>query len=76
MAFTKDDREYIKDTVDTAIKPVKESVVRLEEQFDKHDDETKTISDTQQRMIGAWNIIKYSILPIVVGVAVWFFTKA
>ena len=79
MAFTKDDREYIKDTVETAIKPVKESIVRLEDQFDKHDDETKDINDVQQRMLGAWNLCKYAIIPVaavIIGAVIaWFLMK-
>ena len=79
MAFTKDDREYIKDTVDTAIVPVKESIVRLQDQFDDHDDETKEINNKQQQMMGAWATVKYMILPVVFlvigGIVTWFLMK-
>ena len=71
MAFSKDDKDYLA----LLIKPLTDGLSLLNTQMKAHDNETKTISDTQQRMIGAWNIIKYAIIPIVVGVAVWFFTK-
>ena len=79
MALTKDDRGYIKDSMEAAIKPVKESIVRLEDQFDKHDDETKEINDVQQRMLGAWNLCKYAIIPVaavIIGAVIaWLLMK-
>ena len=75
MAFSKDDKDYLK----LMIKPLVDGIALLNKQMTAHDDETKTINDEQQRMIGAWNIVKYAILPVVTGiiggVGVWIFTR-
>ena len=75
MAFTKDDREYIKGTIDDAITPVKDGLVRLEKQFDDHDKETVDIKTTQDKMLGAWNLCKYAIIPVAVALITWYITK-
>ena len=75
MAFTKDDKDYL----GLLINPIKDGLSDLNKKFKDHDEQTQRINDTQQQMLGAWNTVKYMILPILVGIIVstvtWLITK-
>ena len=72
MAFSKEDKEYL----GLIINPIKEALATLNQQMKQHDDETSKIDKIQQQMLGAYKILGWTLLPILVSVVTWYLTKA
>ena len=74
--FDQDDKDYL----NLLVKPLGDGIIELKQKFKDHDEETNKINDRQNQMIGAWNTVKYMILPVAIGIIVstitWYITKS